>query len=83
MVEVVCMGEILVDVIPVDASVYRDGMAFEIHFGGASANVAVGVARLGRTMTKRVKLRFAPNLEIEFTNREKVVRQMHELAEKG
>jgi|UniRef100_A0A7J2U2Z6 hypothetical protein len=34
-------------------------------------------------MTKRVKLRFAPNLEIEFTNREKAVRQIHELAEKG
>jgi hypothetical protein len=33
-------------------------------------------------MTKRVKLRFAPNLEIEFTNREKAVRQIHELAEK-
>jgi hypothetical protein len=62
LVEVVCMGEILVNVIPVDASVYRDGMAFEIHFGDASANVAVGVARLGKTMTRRVKLSFAPNL---------------------
>jgi len=34
-------------------------------------------------MTKRVKLRFAPNLETEFTNREKVVRQIHEPVEKG
>jgi len=46
LVEVVCMDEILVDVIPVDAGVYRNGMAFEIHFSGAPTNVAVGVARL-------------------------------------
>jgi sugar/nucleoside kinase (ribokinase family) len=46
-VEVVCMGEILVDIIPIKASVYRDGMGFEIHFGGAPANVAVGISRLG------------------------------------
>jgi sugar/nucleoside kinase (ribokinase family) len=46
-VEVVCMGEILVDVIPVEVGMYRDGMVLEIHFGGAPANVAVGVARLG------------------------------------
>jgi sugar/nucleoside kinase (ribokinase family) len=46
-VEVVCMGEILVDIIPIEASVYRDGMGFEIHFGGAPANVAVGISRLG------------------------------------
>lgn len=41
------MGEILVDVIPVEVGVYRDGLRFEIHFGGAPANVAVGVSRLG------------------------------------
>lgn len=46
-VEAICMGEILVDIIPTEASVYRDGLGFEIHFGGAPANVAVGIARLG------------------------------------
>lgn len=46
-VEVICIGEILVDVIPIEAGVYRDGLRFEIHFGGAPANVAVGVSRLG------------------------------------
>lgn len=46
-VEVTCMGEILVDVIPLEAGNYRDGLRFEIHFGGAPANVAVGIARLG------------------------------------
>ncbi|MCS7111536.1 MAG: carbohydrate kinase [Ignisphaera sp.] len=45
-IDVVCMGEILVDVIPTEPGVYRDGLRFEIHFGGAPANVAVGVARL-------------------------------------
>ncbi len=47
-IDVICMGEILVDVIPTEVSVYRDGLRFEIHFGGAPANVAVGVARLGQ-----------------------------------
>lgn len=42
-----CTGEILVDVIPVRAGAYRDGSLLELHFGGAPANVAVGVARLG------------------------------------
>jgi sugar/nucleoside kinase (ribokinase family) len=41
------MGEILVDVIPLEVGVYRDGMALEVHFGGAPANVAIGIARLG------------------------------------
>ncbi|MEM1525913.1 MAG: sugar kinase [Ignisphaera sp.] len=47
LVDVVCIGEILVDVIPVEVGDYREGMALEVHFGGAPANVAVGVARLG------------------------------------
>jgi sugar/nucleoside kinase (ribokinase family) len=46
-IDVVCMGEILVDVIPLEVGVYRDGMALEVHFGGAPANVAIGIARLG------------------------------------
>ncbi|MCS7103979.1 MAG: sugar kinase [Thermofilaceae archaeon] len=45
--DVACAGEILVDVIPTQAGFYREGMLFEVHFGGAPANVAVGVARLG------------------------------------
>ena len=45
--EAVAVGEILVDVIPIEIGDYRDGMVFEIHFGGAPANVAVGIARLG------------------------------------
>ncbi|MCC6065327.1 MAG: sugar kinase [Thermofilum sp.] len=47
-VEVVCAGEILVDVIPREVGPYREGTLLEVHFGGAPANVAVGVARLGR-----------------------------------
>jgi len=46
-IEAVCVGEILVDIIPVEEGSYRDGMVFEIHFGGAPANVAIGIARLG------------------------------------
>jgi fructokinase len=45
--QVVCAGEILVDIIPREAGPYREGMLLEAHFGGAPANVAVGVARLG------------------------------------
>lgn len=50
-IEVVCIGEILVDIIPLDVGIYRDGSRFEIHFGGAPANVAIGVARLGHSST--------------------------------
>ncbi len=46
-VEVLCAGEILVDVIPREVGPYREGMLLEVHFGGAPANVAVGIARLG------------------------------------
>jgi sugar/nucleoside kinase (ribokinase family) len=46
-IEAVCMGEILADLIPVEPGPYRDGMVVEVHFGGAPANVAVAIARLG------------------------------------
>lgn len=39
---VTCMGELLIDMIQVD-----EGKLFEAHPGGAPANVAVGVSRLG------------------------------------
>ncbi|MEM1842616.1 MAG: carbohydrate kinase [Desulfurococcaceae archaeon] len=44
--EATCMGEILVDIIPLEPGGYKDGAIFEVHFGGAPANVAVGIARL-------------------------------------
>lgn len=44
---VACAGEILVDLIPTEVGDYREGMLLEVHFGGAPANVAVGLARLG------------------------------------
>jgi hypothetical protein len=34
-------------------------------------------------MTKRVKLHFAPGLEVEFTDRDRAIRQIYELSEKG
>ena len=45
--EVVCAGEILVDMIPREVGPYREGTILEVHFGGAPANVAIGVTRLG------------------------------------
>lgn len=45
--KVACIGEVLVDMIPRETGPYREGVCFEAHFGGAPANVAVGVARLG------------------------------------
>lgn len=45
--EVACIGELLVDMIPRSIGPYREGTCFEAHFGGAPANVAVGVAKLG------------------------------------
>ncbi len=46
-VEVVGVGEVLVDIIPEEPGPYREGKKLSIHFGGAPANFAVGVARLG------------------------------------
>jgi len=46
-VNIIAMGEILIDLIPVKPGHYRDVPAFEKCFGGAPFNYAVGVARLG------------------------------------
>lgn len=47
--EVVCLGEALIDLVSLKAGVGLDGApAFRKAAGGAPANVAVGVARLGR-----------------------------------
>ncbi|MEM1690255.1 MAG: sugar kinase [Thermofilaceae archaeon] len=43
----VCAGEILVDLIPTEVGTYREGLTLEVHFGGAPANVAVGLSKLG------------------------------------
>jgi len=45
-IEVFCIGELLVDVIPKNIGRYYEGFEFEIHFGGAPANVCVGISRL-------------------------------------
>jgi sugar/nucleoside kinase (ribokinase family) len=48
-VDVACLGEALIDLVSVKAGVGLDGApAFAKAAGGAPANVAVGVARLGR-----------------------------------
>ena len=44
---VVCFGEALVDLLPDRRGRLRDCERFEVHSGGAPANVAVGLARLG------------------------------------
>jgi fructokinase len=45
---VLCLGEALVDLLPDRRGRLRDCDAFAVHSGGAPANVAVGLARLGR-----------------------------------
>jgi fructokinase len=45
--DVLCFGEALVDFLPDRRGRLRDCERFEAHSGGAPANVAVGVARLG------------------------------------
>ena len=47
MIDVVCFGEALVDLLPNRRGRLRDCEAFAVHSGGAPANVAVGLARLG------------------------------------
>jgi fructokinase len=47
MIDVVCFGEALVDLLPDRRGALRDASRFEVHSGGAPANVAVGLARLG------------------------------------
>jgi fructokinase len=44
---VLCLGEALVDLLPDRRGALRDCDAFAVHSGGAPANVAVGLARLG------------------------------------
>ena len=44
---VACFGEALVDLLPDRRGRLRDCERFEVHSGGAPANVAVGLARLG------------------------------------
>ena len=44
---VCCFGEALVDLLPDRRGRLRDCAHFEVHSGGAPANVAVGLARLG------------------------------------
>ena len=46
--DVLCLGEALVDLLPDRRGRLRDCDAFVVHSGGAPANVAVGLARLGR-----------------------------------
>ena len=45
--DVLCLGEALVDLLPDRRGALRDCERFEVHSGGAPANVAVGLARLG------------------------------------
>jgi fructokinase len=47
MIDVVCFGEALVDLLPDRRGALRETARFEVHSGGAPANVAVGLARLG------------------------------------
>jgi fructokinase len=47
MIDVVCFGEALVDLLPDRRGALRDSSRFEVHSGGAPANVAVGLSRLG------------------------------------
>jgi fructokinase len=46
-IDVVCFGEALVDLLPDRRGALREASRFEVHSGGAPANVAVGLARLG------------------------------------
>ena len=45
--DAVCFGEALVDLLPDRRGRLRDCERFEAHSGGAPANVAVGLSRLG------------------------------------
>lgn len=46
--DVICFGEALIDLLPDARGRLRDCERFEVHSGGAPANVAVGLARLGK-----------------------------------
>lgn len=45
--DVLVIGEALVDFVPLHRGPLRDTQGFELHSGGAPANVAIGVCRLG------------------------------------
>jgi len=45
--DVACFGEALVDLLPDRRGRLRECESFQAHSGGAPANVAVGLARLG------------------------------------
>lgn len=45
--DVVCFGELLADFLPDRRGPFRDAETFHVQLGGAPANVAVGLARLG------------------------------------
>jgi fructokinase len=46
--DVVCLGEVLVDMLPASRGRLRDAESFSVQPGGAPSNVAVGLSRLGR-----------------------------------
>lgn len=46
-IDVLVIGEALVDFVPTHRGALSDATGFELHSGGAPANVAVGAARLG------------------------------------
>ena len=46
-IEVYGIGELLVDMIKVSGGNILNGSKFEVHFGGAPANVMIGISRLG------------------------------------
>lgn len=45
--DVLVIGEALVDFVPTHRGPLREASGFELHSGGAPANVAIGVSRLG------------------------------------
>ena len=45
-IEVYCVGELLVDIIPKREGKYYEGFELEIHLGGAPANVCIGISLL-------------------------------------
>ena len=45
--DVLVIGEALVDFVPLHRGPLREAVGFELHSGGAPANVAIGVCRLG------------------------------------
>ena len=47
MLDALILGEALVDFLPVERGRLRDVRRFEMHRGGAPANVAAGLARMG------------------------------------